>query len=144
MANVPAGQPIAPGVAAADSGYPQYGVMQSGSTYTIATAGNETQKLQDANKGYLVWFTSKAAAQNYISSESSLLNGNIPNPLTGVAAIGDFFSKLGHLHFQTILWRAAKILLGGTLLVAGFLKMSGTEQKAYGVLGQAAGKLPGV
>ncbi len=139
MANVPAGQPIAPGIAASGSGYPQYGVKGSGGSYTIATADSEAQKLTDAANGYLVWFSSESAAKNYISSESSLLNGNLPNPLNWLNGL--------HLSWpgaSTFLGRALKIVIGGVLLVAGILKMTGADKAIVPVAGAVAGRLPGV
>jgi hypothetical protein len=63
------------------------------------------------------------------------------NPLDWLSNIGQFFSALT----QANTWlRVAKVLLGGTLLVAGLIKLTGTDRAAYGVLGMAAKRLPGV
>jgi hypothetical protein len=36
------------------------------------------------------------------------------------------------------------VLLGGVLVVAGLIKLTGTDKKVYGLAGMAASKLPGV
>jgi len=45
---------------------------------------------------------------------------------------------------HTFLGRALKIVIGGVLLVAGLLKLSGADKAAFGVVGTVAGKLPEV
>jgi hypothetical protein len=65
----------------------------------------------------------------------------IANPLDWLANIGQFFSALS----QPNLWlRVSKVLLGGVLVVAGLIKLTGTDKKVYGLAGMAASKLPGV
>jgi len=121
MANVPPGQPIAPGIAPANAGYPQYGVMMSGSSGTIKEAVNAAEKTADLNAGYLTWFTSKAAAQEFISSETSALSGNVNAPYLGAltdivkypAAIAAWIANRGN-------WmRILKVIVGGALILMG-------------------------
>jgi hypothetical protein len=81
MANLPAGSTI-PGVVSPTAGYPQYGVSQVSGKYVIKEAANPAAKQADIDAGYVVWFPTRAAANSYISSESSLLNGNVPSPAT--------------------------------------------------------------
>jgi hypothetical protein len=124
MANVPAGQPIAPGIVGASSGYPEYGVgggtPGSATGWNIVTANNATDKMQFASQGYLVWFTSMSAAQNFVSSESSLVgSGNVPNPanaIPGLTDIGDFFHRLTE---GSTYVRIGEVVLGGILVYAG-------------------------
>lgn len=65
----------------------------------------------------------------------------VTNPLDWLSNIGQFFSALT----QPNLWlRISKVLLGGTLVVAGLIKLTGADKKVYGLAGAAASKLPGV
>lgn len=122
MPGVSPGQPIAPGVAGPGDGYPQWGVagnVGDSASWKIAEAHSDAEKLGLAGRGYLTWFSSKKAAQDFISSEKApVLNGktDIPNPLSGVAAIGDFFSRLTNPHTWL---RVAEGLVGVAFLVIG-------------------------
>jgi len=82
---------------------------------------------------YMGPFTTQAAAQTAqvdpnanttlagIKAGSAV--GGIPNPLTGLAAVGDFFARLT----QANTWiRLVEGILGLGLLVVGLAKMSGT------------------
>lgn len=77
---------------------------------------------------------------------------NIPTPggvVTGAGAATSLASDVitGSLHWPSadnFLVRALKIIVGGVLLVAGILKMSGADKATLGVVGTVAGKLPGV
>ena len=119
MANAPV---IPPGGAGSSPNtYPQWGFNSSGQ---VVEAANESQKLSYSEQGYLDWFTSKAAAQAAYQGEQGVLgSGNVPLP-SGLAAIGDFFSKLG----QASTWiRVAEVLLGLGLLIVGVARLaSGT------------------
>jgi hypothetical protein len=61
-------------------------------------------------------------------------------------AAGFTLGGLG-LHWPSadaFLGRALKIVIGGVLLIAGILKMTGASKAALGVAGQVASKVPGV
>lgn len=61
--------------------------------------------------------------------------GHLPNPLSGLAAIGDFFGRLT----QSATWiRVAKVITGGLLLVVGLAHMTGASNAAA----QAARRVP--
>ncbi len=129
MPAVPPGQPIAPGIAASNSGYPQYGVgggtPGSSAGWKIVEATTAAQKLSYANQGYLVWFSSKSAAQSYLSEEESPISSGEPqNAIPGLAQIGDFFSALGDANTWI---RVAKVVVGGTLLIIGLAHMTGAS-----------------
>ncbi len=66
--------------------------------------------------------------------------------VSGASSLSGIFNGL-HLSWpgaDTFLGRALKIVIGGVLLLAGILKMTGADQAALGVAGQVAGRLPGV
>lgn len=81
------------------------------------------------------------------------LNNNPSNPV-GKTVVGSAEAATGTsglsglgLHWpgaDTFLSRALKIVIGGVLLLAGILKMTGADKAALGVAGTVAGKLPGV
>jgi len=125
MASAPVTGPA--GTVTNESQYPQWGVgggtPGSSAGWKIVEAANETQKLSYANQGYLVWFSSKAAAQSFIGSESSPFESGEPqNVIPGLAQIGDFFGALT----QSSTWiRVAKVIVGGVLLIIGLAHMTG-------------------
>lgn len=124
MANVPPGQPIAPGIATGK--FPEWGVgggtPGSSAGWNIKEAANAQQQEALIQQGYVAWFSTKQAAQNFISEESSTLgSGTVPG-LSGLAAIGAFFSKLT----EPLMWlRAAEVVVGAVLLIVGIGKMAG-------------------
>jgi len=125
--------PQGPPPAANPNKYPQWAFNQAGN---IIEAANETQKLADMNKGYLDWFPSKAAASNaWKGMQGPLGKGSVPNPLAGLAAIGDFFQRLT----QAGTWiRVGQVLLGAALIIIGLARLgSGT---AAGKAAMKAGK----
>jgi hypothetical protein len=87
--------------------------------------------------------TSPSAVQNRVKAAGGTV-GNVPgiaNPLDWLSNIGQFFTALT----QPNLWlRIAKVLLGGVMVVAGLIKLTGTDKKVYGLAGMAAQRLPGV
>jgi hypothetical protein len=81
------------------------------------------------------------------------LNNSPSNPVgktvVGSAEAAAGSSGLGGLHLSwpgadTFLARSIKIILGGILLVAGILKLTGADKATLGIAGTVAGKLPGV
>jgi hypothetical protein len=151
-----------PGAAGPGAPFPQWTVNTSG--FVVAEVVNAQEKaLAEAatfpNK--LIFFTSRQAALNYVASQGhkpvttpaaaaggqAALNvgskaaAAVGNPLDWLSNIGQFFSALT----QPNLWlRLTKVLLGGVLVVAGLIKLTGTDKKVYGIAGMAASKLPGV
>lgn len=119
MPAVPPGASIAPGIAQGNT-YPQYGV--SGGTpghaqgWKITVATNGGQKMQALQNGVSVWFQTRAAAQNYISEESSAFGSGTVPQLSGLAAIGDFFARLTEANTWV---RVGEFLAGGVILYVG-------------------------
>jgi hypothetical protein len=130
--------PIAPGMVTPSSGYPEYGVgggtPGSAAGWKIVTANDAQQKMTYASQGYLAWFTSLSAAQNFVSSESSLAgSGNVPNPanlIPGLTDIGDFFHRLTESSTWT---RVGEVALGGILIYAGIRALASGSTVSKGV-----------
>jgi len=81
------------------------------------------------------------AAGSAIGSGPTLPGPTVSNPLDWLSNIGQFFTALT----QPNLWlRVAKVVLGGVMVVAGLIKLTGTDKKVYGLAGVAAQRLPGV
>lgn len=121
MPAVPAGVPgIAPGIATGNK-FPQYGVkagtVGSKTGWSIVTAANNAQKMTAMSNGVLVWFQTRSAAESYMQEqESSYSSGQLPNPLTGLAAIGDFFHRLTEANTWI---RVGEVLAGVLVLYIG-------------------------
>ena len=80
--------------------------------------------------------SSSQQVSNAASSAESEATSGVSSALKGLT-----------LHWpsaDTFLGRALKIIVGGVLLIAGILTMTGASKAALGVAGQAASKLPGV
>ena len=66
-------------------------------------------------------------------------NAGVPNPLTGLDAIGAFFGSLGEAN----IWiRGAKILAGGVILIVGLAKLTGADKAAGGIAKKAVEVAP--
>lgn len=151
-----------PGAAGPGAKFPQWTVTMSAATgYPVAEVVNAQEKTLAELAAFptrLVFFTSQAAAAAYSKSlggsgkrtaigaggGQAVLNagtGAVGNPLDWLANIGQFFSAISQPNFVS---RLVKVLLGGVFVVAGLIKLTGTDQKVYGVAGMAASKLPGV
>jgi len=104
---------ISPGIAT--GGYPQYGVgggtPGSSAGWKIVVATNDSQKENYANQGYLVWFSSRSAAQNYISSESSAYGSG----------------EIGNFNWASIFERVGLVLLGIVLVGVGVAHATGID-----------------
>lgn len=98
------------------------------------------------NIGAAGGYSTQAAAQKVVDAFNAQPNTNklakagvttapnLPNPLTGVAAIGDFFSKLG----QRNTWlRIGKVVVGLVLIIVGLVQLTHT-QKLVKTAGEAA------
>jgi hypothetical protein len=134
-------QPVGPIGVGSNAGYPQYGVgggtPGSSAGWKTVKASNLLQKQNFMNQGYLVWFPTAAAANSFISSESSTYSsGTGPaNPLAGVADIGDFFHRLT----ESATWvRVGEVGLGVILLYAGVKAL--TQGSAVAKAGSSAVK----
>lgn len=151
-----------PGAAGPGAPFPQWTVNTSG--WVVAEVVNAQAKALAVAASFpnkLVFFTSRQAADNYAHSQghtpvttpTAALGGQAAvnagakaaaaagNPLDWLSNIGQFFSALT----QPNLWlRISKVVLGGVLVVAGLIKLTGTDKKVYGLAGAAASKLPGV
>ena len=126
MPAVRPGGPIAPGIVPLNGKFPQYGVgggtPGSSSGWNVIVANNDLEKTNDLANGYDTWFTSRSAASNFISNESSTAgSGNLPG-LTGIDAIGDFFHRLTEGETWT---RVGEVVLGVILLYAGVKALTG-------------------
>lgn len=103
--------------------------------WQVIQADNQAQADQLKKNGYKGPYATKAAAQAAAdkqkqSANSTVFNPQLPNPLNGVAAIGDFFSRLADPHTWL---RVAEVLVGAAFLVIGLNHL----------LGNPAGKLAG-
>lgn len=138
MPSIPPGQPIAPGIATGNQ-FPQYGVgggkPGSPAGWKIVTAQNNAEKTKDIQQGFFVWFQSKKAAQDFISSESSQFgSGQVPVPGW----------NLVFGNWKGILIRSLKIGFGAILITAGILKLTNADKTLNQVLplvGGPAGKV---
>jgi len=108
MANAPIGGQS--GVVTNPNQFPQWGIGQISGTWKTIEAKTSAEKIADMNLGYLDWFTSQAAAQQQISSQTSALNGQIP-------VVGNWF--------DTFSWmQAGEVLLGLVLIAVGVARLT--------------------
>jgi hypothetical protein len=149
-----------PGEAGPGAPFPQWTVtMTSATGYPVAEVTNATEKALAEAAAFptqLVFFTSESAADSYSKSlggsgtttpgaklgAQSALN-------TGTQAVQDIATGdiTGGLHWpgaDNFLVRTLKIVVGGVLLIAGILKMTGASRDIGGIITQTAAKLPGV
>lgn len=131
----PDSKSIAPGTVTNLNAYPQWGVKMSGTTSgTVKEATTAAEKQSDIDNGYDSWFSSDKAAKNFVSSETSVLNGNVPDPLTILG-----LPKLSNLRNFVI--RAVKVIVGLALIVVGTVKLLHVESAVKDVapiVGKAA------
>lgn len=131
---MPSQPPVQPVGNAKPGKYPQWGVDSNG--WAIKEAKNSSQKQQDIAAGYLVWFDSASSAKSFVSSEQSLLNGSLPNPLSGVAGALEAFY---HAITDGAMWRSLGwLLLGMVLFLAGTALWLRIPQRAARVGADAA------
>jgi hypothetical protein len=120
----PAPQPIAPGVVTDPNKYPQWGVKLGTADASgnvpgdVKEAKNQADKLSLSNQGYLVWFGSQQAAQDFISSQQGILGGHLPNPLSGLEGIAKVLGDIGRALTDGKMWRSLGWLIAG-LVIAG-------------------------
>lgn len=77
--------------------------------------------------------------QNPNASAAAPVGSSIPNPLTGLEAIGGFFASLSEPHLW---WRVAKVVIGGVLLLVGLAKITGADKKIGGLAAKAVKVAP--
>jgi len=83
-----------------------------------------------------------AAAQGAAAGATGNPSLDIGNPLSGLLSIGAFFNGLKSALTSANLWiRAAKITIGGVLMIVGVAKLTGAD-KQVAVLGKAAAVAP--
>lgn len=121
MATTPSGG--TPGLAG--STFPQWGAgggtPGSSAGWKIVKAADSAQKLSWEQQGYLTWFASAAAARSFVSSQSSAYGSGTVPVASGLAAIGDFFSRLG----QANTWlRVGEVALGLILVAVGVARIT--------------------
>jgi hypothetical protein len=119
------------------------GAGETGVTRVVESASKP--QLPSGDTGFMQGpFATKAEAETFVSTGAQTPGdttteqapkNQIGNPLTGLAAIGNFFSKLG----QANTWiRAVEVALGLGLLIAGVAKLAaGTS------IGKTAAKVAG-
>jgi len=117
--------------------YPQWGIHinPDGTSGSIREAASAAQKMKDMGAGYLDWFATDALAKNALSSQTSAYGSGgqstaqaikNANPLSGLAAIGDFFSRLT----QPATWiRIAEVALGLVLIAVGIARATGSQNQ---------------
>lgn len=107
-----------PGVVGPGATFPQYGLQPSSGKIIIAHSNAD--KLRDIASGYVEWFPSQQAAKNAHAGQTGPLGsggeGVLPNPLAGLAAVGDFFNRLT----QANTWlRVGEVVAGLLVLYLG-------------------------
>lgn len=105
-----------------------HNIVQAGSSAEAAAAVQGQEPAGTVIVNTLGPYATQAAAQTVASNPDTSVTGatvsgaadNIPNPLSGLAAIGAFFSKLGNAK----LWeRIAEVALGLVLIAVGVAKI---------------------
>lgn len=138
--------------------YPQWTVVATSSgQVTTGQVGEVTNAIEEnlvkatAFPNKVLFFTTKAAATQYADGHGGAATG----PLSSAASAGNAALNAGtsavsggwDLAFgntKGLLTRILKVVFGGILLVAGILKLSGTDKKLEQVLplvGGPAGKV---
>lgn len=134
MAAAPTTGTIAPGIATTDT-YPQWsvggGTPGSSAGWKIVEATTAAQKNTYAGEGYLVWFSSQGAAQSFLSTEESpIASGEPQGSLLGTLAE---FLGVGKISGTNLVIRAAKVLIGGVLLIVGIVHITGVDNAVASV-----------
>jgi hypothetical protein len=115
-------------------------VLGGANKYQVAEAANQAEATKLQGEGYKGPYATLAAAQSAANAATSTatsteFNPSLPNPLSGVNAIGAFFNKLGEANTWI---RVGKVVIGGLLLVVGLVHITG----AAGAVADAARKVP--
>jgi hypothetical protein len=115
-------------------------VLGGANKYQVDEAANAAQAAKLQSEGYKGPYPTLAAANAAAASatataNSTEFNPSLPNPLTGVNAIGAFFNNLGKANTWI---RVSKVVVGGLLLVVGLVHITG----AGGAIAATARKVP--
>jgi hypothetical protein len=115
-------------------------VLGGANQYQVAEAVNQAQATKLQGEGYKGPYATKALAQSAANAATSTatsteFNPSLPNPLSGVDAIGAFFNKLGEANTWI---RVGKVIIGGLLLVVGLVHITGADN----AIASAARKVP--
>ena len=108
--------------------------------WTVVHATSASQVLFLENSG-LTYYPTRAAAQQQASAQNRNVDpsgqgSNIPNPLSGLAAIGAFFNKLGEKNTWV---RVGEFACGAILVAIGLNSM--LKGKPLSIVTGAAGKV---
>jgi uncharacterized membrane protein len=107
--------------------------------YEATTAAQAAKYVSDGYKGpYATQAAAQAQATTRQTAAQSTEGPTIPSlgsPLTGINAIGAFFSDLGNSNTWI---RVAKVVIGGLLLIIGIVHITG----AGGAIADTARKVP--
>jgi hypothetical protein len=101
--------------------------------YQVAEAANAAEAAKLTAEGYKGPYATQAAAQsaaNAATATATSTEVSLPNPLTGVDAIGAFFNKLGDANTWI---RVGKVVIGGLLLVVGLVHITGVQGAAANI-----------
>jgi hypothetical protein len=115
-------------------------VLGGANQYQVAEAATAAEAAKLQGEGYKGPYATKAEAQSAANTATSKatsteFNPSLPNPLSGVNAIGAFFNKLGEANTWI---RAGKVIIGGLLLVVGLVHITGADN----AIASAARKVP--
>lgn len=131
-----------PGAAKTTSGFPQWGINNSGA---VIEASSSSEKTSYTNEGYSLWFTSQSAAKNFASSQTGAGTGSIgigsdiSNAFDSFSSWTDGLKTIEEDVTSKALWiRAAKIIIGGGLLIIGIAHITGADN----AVATAARKVP--
>ena len=110
-------------------------VGASTDAYQVVEATTAAEAATFTKDGYQGPYPTLAAAQaqattRQAAANSTVFNPKLPNPLTGVNAIGAFFNDLGNSNTWI---RVAKVVIGGLLLVIGIVHITGISGAAADV-----------
>jgi hypothetical protein len=110
-------------------------VGASSQAYIVYEATTAAQAAKYVSDGYQGPYATQAAAQaqattRQAAAQSTEVNPKLPNPLTGINAIGAFFNDLGNANTWI---RVAKVVIGGLLLIIGIVHITGVSGAAADV-----------
>lgn len=83
-----------------------------------------------------------AGGAEAVASSGATAGGNDPTASTGGDLTPSWSLKFGNV--TGLLTRILKVGIGAFLLLAGLMKLTGTDKAALGIAGAAAGRLPGL
>jgi hypothetical protein len=108
-------------------------VVGGANQYQVAEASTAAEAAKLSGEGYKGPYATQALAQQAAAKATATATStevSLPNPLTGVDAIGAFFNKLG----DASTWiRVGKVVIGALLLVVGLVHITGVEGAAANI-----------